>query len=608
MKPILNLSKIFVLSLLICFSAANAQLPTKNVVGKVLFMLRTEKGANAFNSQFSVNATGRNDMNAYLLSYLATAVYADKILELESPATRPALLAAAGDQLQLDSRAFVEKFKKVLSPYFSTSTEYTGANMEFFEPTSNFDGYDPEAMIIPTDNAIYVTVRGTDRVAQNNNMGSISYNVREWIQTDFQPFLFNPTLPGKRNFVGQVHQGMWLSISKIADRMGRRIVELGGANKKVWITGHSLGAGQAQLFAYYLAKVYNIKAQGVYGFAPPLVGNKAFYNDLETVLGGKSKLQRFEFMDDPITGFALNLPAYATGGTRVHYDLLTREIFDAPERSDGEVLRMSLSVGGMAANLTPLGSLGGMCYHTQNWYMQAALKQLTVAEAAKVPVCLPVPDRTFLSCESGADINRAISENQVGEGVLDIADGLLEAVKNAIESNISQLTALIKNFAGSALKNGEGKYRIKCLKGGRYLNVDGNCYRNNNCQVILWGTTASGDNETFSLNKYANGSLGYAIKVMAPNTSKVLDVKDMSTANNAAIQTYDKHGLPVIPNNQVWYFHQIGSTNQYVIQNERSGKVLEADNNNTSNAGCSVRQKTFSKGARNQIWVLERVN
>ncbi len=65
MKPIQNLSKFFVLSLVICFSAANAQLPTKNVVGKVLLMQRTEKGANAFNSQFAVNATGRNNMNAF---------------------------------------------------------------------------------------------------------------------------------------------------------------------------------------------------------------------------------------------------------------------------------------------------------------------------------------------------------------------------------------------------------------------------------------------------------------------------------------------------------------------------------------------------------------
>ena len=122
---------------------------------------------------------------------------------------------------------------------------------------------------------------------------------------------------------------------------------------------------------------------------------------------------------------------------------------------------------------------------------------------------------------------------------------------------------------------------------------------------MLWGTTAKDNNELFTIFKYG---IGYGIKVEAPDTEKVLDVTGMSTANNASVKTYDKHILPVIPNNQIWYFHQIGTTNRYIIQNERSGKVLEADNANTGNPGCGVRQNPYKDRALNQIWVLEKVN
>jgi Lipase (class 3)/Ricin-type beta-trefoil lectin domain-like len=619
MKSTINFSKTVLLGCIFFSAAAHAQLGNQVILqtpkaGQVLqpfYPARTEKGANVFNTKFVFNAAGRNDMNAYLLSFLSTAVYPDGVLWLESPAKIPAQLDAAQTQLQVDTTAFMAKFRKVVSPYFSTTTRYNGADMQLFAPTGNYDGYDPEAVIIPSAEAIYVIVRGTDRVAQNNNVNSAGYNVGEWLQTDFQALLTSPALPNGKTFVGRVHQGFWLSISKIAERMASRIRDLGGASKKVWITGHSLGAGQAQLFAYYLAKVHGIKAQGVYGFAAPLVGTAEFYRDFESVIGGKEKIQRFEFVDDPITAFALLVPGIATGGTRVHYDYIARENYAALERVRGEVLRICASVPGVVGDRVTipatglrLGSLGGMCYHYQHWYMQASYRQLSSAEKNTVPSPLLIPTTAFEGCSSGLDISRAMTENLLGEALLDVTDAVLQMVSDAVTQNISRITSGLRNFTGSALKNGEGRYKIKCLKGGRYLNVDGSCYRSNSCTVMLWGTTASQNNELFTVSKYG---LGYGIKVEAPNTNKVLDVEGMSTANNATVKTYDKHLLPVVPNNQIWYFHQIGSTNRYIIQNERSGKVLEADNANTNNAGCSVRQNSYRSGAENQIWVLEKL-
>jgi len=570
---------------------------------------RTSQGANTFNANFSVNATGRNDLNAYLLSYLATAVYTDRIIEFETPTKSPSQIDNEANTLNQNSGLFMEKFRKITSPFFSSVTSYNGADMELFEPTSGqFDGYDPEAIIIPTSTAIYVTFRGTDRVAQNNNIGSVVYKAGEWLLTDFQPITFNPAAVNNTQspFKGRVHQGMWISITKIAERMCARIAALGGRNKKVWITGHSLGAGQAQLFSYYLAKVHNIIPQGVYVYAPPQVGDVTFNNDFITVLGNREKLQRFDFIDDPVTVFAMAVPNInlKPTGTRVFYPSLDAMVYDAPERPAGVISRIALSAPGVIADLGGAG-MGGMCFHHAHWYMQAAHRQLTATEKTKVPVPLPVPTTAFMGCSSGFDINRAVNPSQVTEGLLDITDGMIEIVTAAISSNVNKLASALKNFAGSALKNGEGVYKIKCGKGGRYLNVNGSCYTNNSCNVMLWGLTASGNNEKFDIKKYG---LGYGVEVIVPNTDKMLDVKDMSTANNAAIQTYDKHFVPIVPNNQIWYFHQIGTTNKYIIQNERSGKVLEADNANTGNAGCGVRQNPYRKGATNQIWILEKVN
>ncbi len=50
---------------------------------------------------------------------------------------------------------------------------------------------------------------------------------------------------------------------------------MSGTEKRLWITGHSLGAGVAPLFAYRLAKD-GIDIQGIHTFAGPRIGNAKF--------------------------------------------------------------------------------------------------------------------------------------------------------------------------------------------------------------------------------------------------------------------------------------------------------------------------------------------
>jgi hypothetical protein len=85
--------------------------PLTGQVMQLAFPTRTEKGANAFNSKFEISATGKSNTNAYLLSFLATAVYPDGVLWLEDLSKSPAQSEQAQNQLQVDTTAFMAKFR-----------------------------------------------------------------------------------------------------------------------------------------------------------------------------------------------------------------------------------------------------------------------------------------------------------------------------------------------------------------------------------------------------------------------------------------------------------------------------------------------------------------
>ena len=55
------------------------------------------------------------------------------------------------------------------------------------------------------------------------------------------------------------------------------MVEHGGKNKKVFVTGHSLGGAMAVLCAYRLQEKAKIDVYGVYTYGCPRVGNLQFF-------------------------------------------------------------------------------------------------------------------------------------------------------------------------------------------------------------------------------------------------------------------------------------------------------------------------------------------
>lgn len=603
MKNKLKNSITLLLLLFMCINILKAQNTAQTInlsqmgTGQILqpmYRMRSEKGANAFNSKFAANATGRNDMNAYLLSYLSTAVYAEKILELENPTKKPSELEPDADKLQLNSGNFLTRFKKVMCPYFSPTTEYTGADIRFFESVNAMDGYDPEGIIIPTANAIFVAFRGTDRVKSDRSSiaGEANFQVREWIQTDFQA---NNYQPGRINGIktnGVVHQGMWLSLMKVAEDMALRIKELDGEHKKVWITGHSLGGGLAHLFSYYLTKTTRIRPQGIYVYASPQVGNSTFNNDFDTTIGGANKLQRIEFLDDPITAIAQAV-GYAPMGTRISYPNIDHEWFDVADRNNNEVARICASSPLFVPTiLKNIPVLGGICFHQQNWYLQAAYKQLTPNETNGVPNSLPIPDKECMGCSSGIDIDRAVNYNAPQTAVVN-------AILDVTENIINTIGVVAANITGTAFKTGVGTYKITCLNDGKDLAAQGTTGQNGK-PIILWQEDG-GNNMRFEVFKKGSA---YGLKMKG--TNRVLDVREASNENGARVQIWDNN-LTSLPfqNNQIWYFYNVGG-NKYVLQNEKSKKVLDADNASTSINGCEVMQWDYRANAKNQVWIFEK--
>jgi len=343
-------------------------------------------GPNTFNAIFNENAVGYAPSNAYLLTYLATLIYPEFLDQL------------SGDPLTADTE-YVTRLHKAPQDFVQEYAKYThhlfwntalppgpGNNPpQYVWIWGNRGGQDPEAIVISTPKTVFVVFRGTDRVAQAKK--KVGYDWAEWIQTDFVALGIPPQFGALR---GLVHAGFWVSLTAPAtlfvpakaqvpggisnglpfrDALLAAIMAFGGGQKKIWVVGHSLGAAHVQLYGAYLT-ANGLSPQGVYAIAAPHVGDHTFVNQLNAMFPN-NRLQRFDFVHDPVTKVPPNAPlpqpdkstiTYARAGTRVYYNDVKTVQFGAPERSPAEAARIAaLLVGGGA--LGGLFAAGDFCFH-----------------------------------------------------------------------------------------------------------------------------------------------------------------------------------------------------------------------------------------------------
>lgn len=244
-------------------------------------------------------------------------------------------------------QAYLLEVKKYDVAYDKYERDYTAYQMameiyndrvpefEFFHNTNPSDRKfkDPEAMLISTPTLIIVAFRGTDR--SSTSWTSFWKDWGEWIATDAVAI---PTSPGN-GIRGSVHKGFWDSLSAIRSQITRSVISHGGKNKKVWITGHSLGGGQAALFASHLQFSSDVNVQGIYTFgAPSCVGNSDFANQMKSTFNngtGVHRFQRFEYRRDAVAVLPIDLGSfiYAKAGTRNLIDGYDKYYFNRGERS-----------------------------------------------------------------------------------------------------------------------------------------------------------------------------------------------------------------------------------------------------------------------------------
>jgi triacylglycerol lipase len=120
----------------------------------------------------------------------------------------------------------------------------------------------------------------------------------------------------------EVHEGFQRALNSVYDALLSAVEDLAsGPNPpRLWITGHSLGAALAKLFAWRIA---NLKSEisnalaGVYTFGEPRVGNAAFRDCYDALL----KPCTFRVVDgeDFITRIPWLLGAYRHSGIEVFY-------------------------------------------------------------------------------------------------------------------------------------------------------------------------------------------------------------------------------------------------------------------------------------------------
>jgi hypothetical protein len=513
-------------------------------------------------------------------------------------------------------------------------------------------GYDPEAMVISTPRAVFIVFRGTDRVGSlPSGIGGGAYQWAEWLKTDLKFNQINPDLPTLdiRSGETKVHAGFWESLkisSPVVIRQGAaggeqqrchapsfgdpsfreclvaEIKAAGGFSKKVFIMGHSLGAAHSQLFAGYLAAHVNnagtpdgVRVHGVYAVAAPQPGNAAFKERLHQIIG-QSRIQRFDFANDPIT----MLPPYLAGpylygraGTRIYYDDIKTVQIGVPERFPGigEPIWTDMAGGDLVAG--PLGAAGALlsdfCLHFPQWYLNAALSAVPRQLTSQLPPTLPPPrnegpePRVYGDCVNPLTVARG--ERSEDGRLAAAAQEEAAAVGEVVEQVVYNAGQLFANFVTNPVA--DGTYYLRLLQGKKYLDIK-DCRGENGCAVQLWDRGTSDADNRFVIKKEFGG---YTLRNGSANNLDYMEVDASDLLDNyGQIQMWEAN-LPFGGHNanQLWHFYAVPNRHEwFVVRNVASGKVMTGKARCADENGCQVFQKDAQHNSPYQVWILEHSN
>lgn len=203
----------------------------------------TVQGEKCFNNVFEEKAIGHSLANTYLLMYTAYNTYENRMNVA-------------------NFTEFKKKFQEIFTPLGITRFDFINVK----EKTA-----DTQAVIMSNDKLVIVSFRGSES-SSNNKLSPVKI-VYDWLLTDFNFFKKRILWWG---WGVKVHRGFYDALDVAYDELKGHVERhMAGVPKRLWITGHSLGAGVAPLAAYRLAGD-GINVQGIYSYAGPRIGNDIF--------------------------------------------------------------------------------------------------------------------------------------------------------------------------------------------------------------------------------------------------------------------------------------------------------------------------------------------
>lgn len=143
---------------------------------------------------------------------------------------------------------------------------FDSGEIDFLHHANLFEAGTCRGYVGSNDEGVVVAFQGT--YTELNSPANVVKTAFDWL----------------RNFnIGQVeypdgvcvHAGFDHDIDRVWDDLGSHIVEHGGQEKPVFVTGHSAGAGLATLSGGLLREA-GLNIDSVYAFASPRVGNRAY--------------------------------------------------------------------------------------------------------------------------------------------------------------------------------------------------------------------------------------------------------------------------------------------------------------------------------------------
>ncbi len=598
-----------------------------------------QQGRSSFLTQFDPNATGLNKTNAYLIAYLNAMVYPGEGFRFLYGTPYPKPDSKNISALEKSDPAFKIEYERRLKYLFEKSllqvpgkpkVDNTAGIVFDFQTHCNPAGYDPEAMIISTNNFIQVIFRGTDRVSCASS--DLGYEFLEWTKTNLD---FGTMQPPK--FSGKVHQGFWKSLNDgdFAYKLAKKLIDVYDAkNKKVWISGHSLGGAHAQLFSLYLKLEHQVNVQGLYLYASPHPGDEAFVNQINSALG-KNNIQRFEFVDDPIPVLPPQLPPFNSrrAGIRNWFKDINTVVYNSEQKMGIDDWRAACALTTAPANvilhMDVFSCPGSVCYHHPTWYLKACRNLLPASQYNNLPPDIPTPDQIDAGC---TPLTLCLGKNNdavacaIGTAS-DTLTRLITIVGDAIENIVWNAENYWSNISGDILPNGDGKYRVACYK---FSTKEKKYLTRKSCSLDLTNSQISCDNNQIFLDKRRNDGkqiflikkdgANYIITNPDNNNSVVaIDAKEIAK-EGADVDMSDRARVPVVETNgdiignqHWWFFKIISGTGKvvYLIKNSSlPSKVIDAADacNSTSEADCGVNVYKGVSNDLSQLWILEKVN